>query len=110
MSIKINITKKRQKKKKLKVNILYIIITFYRIFFHILFLLEETSKIKSAYGKQDYQPSAKIKAEKKIKTVKKMVKNKAACFVRLPICIHFYAVIAPYSNILVLTIRQMSNI
>lgn len=110
MSIKINITKKRQKKeKKLKVNILYIIITFYRIFFRILFLFEETSKIKSVYGKQDYQPSAKIKTEK-IKTVKKMVKNKAVCFVRLPICIHFYAVIAPYSNILTLTIRQMSNI
>ena len=108
MSIKINIIKKG--KKKLKVNILYIIITFYRIFFRILFLLEETSKIKSVYGKQDYQPSAKIKTEKKLKTVKKMAKNKAVCFVRLPICIHFYAVIAPYSNILVLTIRQMSNI
>ena len=39
-----------------------------------------------------------------------MAKNKAVCFARLPICIHFYAVIAPYSNILVLTIRQMSNI
>lgn len=74
MSIKINITKKRQKKKKLKVNILYIIITFYRIFFHILFLLEETSKIKSAYGKQDYQPSAKIKAEKKSKQLRKWLK------------------------------------
>lgn len=60
MSIKINIIKKG--KKKLKVNILYIIITFYRIFFFlIIFLLEKTPKIKSIYGKQDYQPDAKIK-------------------------------------------------
>lgn len=57
-------SKRKRKKRKLKVNILYIIITFYRIFFRILFLFEETSKIKSVYGKQDYQPSAKIKTEK----------------------------------------------
>lgn len=41
--------------------------TFYRIFFRILFLLEKISKIKSAYGKQDYQPSAKIKNLKQLK-------------------------------------------
>lgn len=31
------------------------------IFFLIIFLLEKTPKIKSIYGKQDYQPDAKIK-------------------------------------------------
>lgn len=29
--------------------------------FFIIFLLEKTPKIKSIYGKQDYQPGAKIK-------------------------------------------------
>lgn len=42
---------------------LFLLFTEY--FFLILFLLEKTPKIKSAYGKQDYHPGAKIKTEKK---------------------------------------------
>ena len=65
MSIKINITKKRQKKeKKTKSKHLIHYYYFLQNIFFIIFLLEKTPKIKSIYGKQDYQPGAKIKTSK----------------------------------------------
>lgn len=78
---------KGKKKRKLTVNILYIIITFYRIFVRILFLLEKTSKIKSVYGKQDYHPSAKIKTEKKSKQLRKWLKIRQSA---LSGCLYVY--------------------
>ena len=66
--------KKKSKSRKSKTDILIIIFTFYRIFFRILFLLEEISKIKSAYGKQDYQPDVKIKIGKNSKQLRKWLK------------------------------------
>lgn len=63
--------KKNKKAKKTKTGISSMLFTFYRIFFRILFLLEEASKIKSVYGKQDYQPGAKIKGLKQLKIAKK---------------------------------------
>lgn len=78
MSIKINITKevkKEREKRKPKADTSSTVIIFLQnIFFLILFLLEKTPKIKSAYGKQDYQPGSKIKTKKRLKTVKKWLK------------------------------------
>lgn len=52
--------KKRQKKTKSK-HLIHYYYFLQNIFFLIIFLLEKTPKIKSIYGKQDYQPDAKIK-------------------------------------------------
>lgn len=62
MSIKINIIKKGKKRKKTKSkHLIHYYYFLQNIFFLIIFLLEKTPKIKSIYGKQDYQPGAKIK-------------------------------------------------
>ena len=53
--------KKRQKKEKTKSKHLIHYYYFLHNIFFIIFLLEKTPKIKSIYGKQDYQPGAKIK-------------------------------------------------
>lgn len=77
MSIKINITKevkKEREKRKPKADTSNTVLIFTEYFFLILFLLEKISKIKSTYGKQDYQPCSKIKTKKRLKTVKKWLK------------------------------------
>ena len=71
MSIKLNITKKVETRKKTKSKHIRHYSYFYRIFFLILFLLEKIPKIKFTYGKQDYQPDAKIRTEKRLKMDKK---------------------------------------